>query len=96
MTAPGRGSQGPQSGNVPVQEMGEMPGRQALLLGALALGVLMLAMQLWLLTVALELFLSGEGEGIWALALVSGTLFAGGLLASWLLARKPKVATRAR
>jgi hypothetical protein len=56
----------------------------------------MLAMQLWLLTVALELFLSGEGEGIWALALVSGTLFAGGLLASWLLARKPKVATRAR
>lgn len=96
MTAPGRGSQGPGSGNVPLQDVGEMPGRQALLLGALALGVLMLAMQLWLLTVALELYLSGEGEGIWALALVSGTLFAGGLLASWLLSRKPKVVASAR
>jgi hypothetical protein len=38
-------------------------------------------MQLWLLTVALELYLGGEGGNIWALALLSGLVFAGGLYA---------------
>jgi hypothetical protein len=57
------------------------PGRQALLLTALCIGGLLLAMQLWLLTVALELYLGGEGGNIWALALLSGLVFAGGLYA---------------
>lgn len=82
--------------NVPLPDVREMPGRQALLVAALALGLLMLGIQLWLLTVALELYLSGEGEEIWGLALVSGIVFGGGLLATWLLSRKPKALTRGR
>lgn len=64
-----------------------MPGRQALLLGALLIGLIMLTIQLWLLSVALELYLSGEGDEIWGLALASGLVFAGGLLATWFLSR---------
>ena len=82
--------------NVPLPETREMPGRQALLLGALLLGLIVLAIQLWLLTVALELYLSGEGEEIWGLALVSGVVFAGGLVAVRLLSRGPRVGTHER
>lgn len=63
------------------------PGLQALLLAALSIGILMLAMQLWLLTVSLDLYLGGRGEGLWILALVSGVIFLGGLLALRLLWR---------
>ena len=77
--------------SVPLPDVGEMPGRQALLLAALIIGLLMLGIQLWLLTVALDLYLSGEGGIIWGLALTSGLVFAGGLLAIWLLSRHPKV-----
>jgi hypothetical protein len=73
-----------------------MPGRQALLLGALLLGLIVLAIQLWLLTVALELYLSGEGHEIWGLALVSGVVFAGGLLAVRVLSRNTRVGTHER
>lgn len=86
----------PGQGNVPVADTAEMPGRQALLLGALLIGLLMLGLQLWLLTVALELYLSGEGETVWGLAVVSGLLFSGGLLATWLLSHRPKAAARGR
>lgn len=79
----------PNTKHVPLPDVREMPGRQALLLGALLLGLIVLAIQLWLLTVALELYLSGEGEEIWGLALVSGLVFAGGLLAIRLLSRNP-------
>jgi hypothetical protein len=64
------------------------------LLGALLLGLVMLGIQLWLLTVALEMYLSGEGENIWGLAIASGVVFGGGLLATWLLSRSPKVVAR--
>ena len=86
----------PSTTNVPLPDVGEMPGRQALLLGALVLGLIVLAIQLWLLTVALELYLSGEGEEIWGLALVSGLVFAGGLLAIRVLSRNPRVAPRGK
>lgn len=92
MSWPGDGRSGTE--HVPLPDVREMPGRQALLLGALLLGLIVLAIQLWLLTVALELFLSGEGDHIWGLALVSGMVFAGGLLASWLLSRSPRVISR--
>lgn len=92
MTSPGGRRRG--TDNVPLPDVREMPGRQALLLGALLLGLIVLAIQLWLLTVALELYLSGEGDHIWGLALVSGLVFAGGLLAVWLLSRSPKVVSR--
>ena len=80
--------------HVPLADADELPGRQALLLGALVIGLIMLGIQLWLLTVALELYLSGEGKTIWGLALVSGVLFGGSLLATWLLSRRPTVASR--
>jgi hypothetical protein len=82
--------------NAPLPDVSAMPGRQALLLAALVIGLMMLGIQLWLLTVALELFLSAEGKDIWGLALVSGLVFAGGLLTTWLLSRRPQVTRRGR
>ena len=67
------------------------PGRGPLALAALAIGLLLMAMQLWLLTVALELFLSGQGRDVWPLALISGCIFAGGLAMLWLLRRRPGI-----
>jgi hypothetical protein len=73
---------------------GPRPGEAVLLGAGLALGVLLLAVQLWLLTIALELYLSGHGERGWSLALVSGVVFVGGLLMLWLLRRRPAVRRR--
>ena len=66
------------------------PGRQALLLAALSVGLLLMGVQLWLLTIALDLYLGGSGGRIWLLALISGLVFVGGLLALWLLSRQPR------
>ena len=66
------------------------PGLQSLLLAALAIGILMLSLQLWLLTVSLDLFLAGEGGGVWSIAVVSGLIFGGGLAALRLLSRGPR------
>ena len=57
------------------------PGKRALVLAAAMLGALMLALQLWLLSTALDLLLSGDGGRVWQLAVVSVAVFAGGLLA---------------
>ncbi len=67
------------------------PGRQAVLIAALVVGVVLLAMQLWLLTIALDLYLSGDNSHVWVLALISGVVFAGGLLALRLLSRRPAI-----
>lgn len=69
-----------------------IPGRQALLLASLAIGLVLLAVQLWLLTVALELYLAGHGDKVWVLGLFSGLVFLGGLFAVWLLSRSPRLA----
>lgn len=66
------------------------PGRQALVLAALLIGFLLMAIQLWLLTVALDLYLGGFGDEVWLLAAVSGLVFAGGLIALRLLERRPR------
>ncbi len=42
-------------------------------------GVLLMGLQLWLLTIALDLYLSGRNEGVWQLALTSGLIFLGGI-----------------
>jgi len=57
------------------------PGRRSLVLAAVILGALMLALQLWLLTTALDLYLAGEGGSVWQLAAASAIVFAGGVLA---------------
>lgn len=71
-------------------EIATPPGLQALLLAALAIGILMLSLQLWLLTVSLDLFLAGRGGEVWSLAFVSGLIFIGGLVALRLLSRGPR------
>ena len=67
------------------------PGQMALVLAGLAIGLLLLGVQLWLLTIALDLYLGGAGASIWQLALVSGAIFLGGLLMLGLLSRRPRV-----
>jgi hypothetical protein len=66
------------------------PGQQAMVLAALSIGLLLLGLQLWLLTVALDLYLAGAGRRVWLLALASGLIFAGGLLVLWRLGRRPR------
>lgn len=64
------------------------PGRRSLLLAAVMAGLLLLSIQLWLLTVALDLFLGGRGDEVWALAAVSGLIFLGGLVTVRVLDRR--------
>jgi hypothetical protein len=68
------------------------PGQLPIVLAGLSVGVLLMGVQLWLLTVALDLYLAGAGRQIWLLALVSGLIFAGGLLVLWVLRRRPTAA----
>ena len=70
------------------------PGQQAVVLAALMIGLLLMGIQLWLLTVALELYLAGAGGRGWLLALVSGLIFLGGLLVLRLLGRRPHLPAR--
>jgi hypothetical protein len=65
------------------------PGQSAVLGAGLALGLLLLAVQLWLLTIALELYLGGQGARVWSLAFISGLIFLGGLGMLWVLRRRP-------
>lgn len=68
-----------------------LPGQGPLLLAMLLVGFVLMAIQLWLLTVALDLLLAGAGHHIWQLALASGAIFLGGLLVLWMLRRRPRV-----
>lgn len=68
-----------------------LPGQGPVELVALVIGLLLLGCQLWLLTVALDLFLAGQGRRIGLIALVSGAIAAGGVAMWVLLNRRPKV-----
>lgn len=57
------------------------PGRQSLVMAAVILGSLMLALQFWLLTTALDIFLAGNGDQVWQLGAVSAVAFLGGVVA---------------
>jgi Co/Zn/Cd efflux system component len=66
------------------------PGQVAVVLTGLALGILLLGIQLWLLTIALDRYLAGQGiMDTWLLAVISCLVFLGGLLVLRLLARHP-------
>ena len=67
------------------------PGQMPVILAALSIGILLMAVQLWLLTVALDLYLAGNTGRIWWLAVVSGVIFLGGILMFWLLTRRPRI-----
>ncbi len=67
--------------------VGQMP----IVAAALVIGLLLMSIQLWLLTVALDLYLAGSGTGIWRIAVISGLIFLGGLGMLRLLRRRPRV-----
>lgn len=68
-----------------------LPGQQAVITAALVMGFVLLSAQLWLLTVALDLYLAGKGRNIWILALISGLIALGGYGMHLLLQRRPHV-----
>ena len=70
------------------------PGQLGVLLAALLVGLLLMGLQLWLLTVALDLYLGGQGRQIWLLALVSGAIFVGGVVMLAVLGRRPRLGDR--
>jgi len=70
------------------------PGQRAIVLAAVLMGLLLLGIQLWLLTVAVELYLGGETQGAWSLALVSAFVFLGGLFVYRLLGHQPWIGGR--
>lgn len=64
------------------------PGQQGVLMAAVVIGILLMGIQLWLLTVALDLYLGNNDNPVWPLPVVSGVIFVGGLLTLRLLKRR--------
>ena len=60
-------------------------GQGPILSTALSIGLLLLGIQLWMLTVALELYLARHGRRIWLITAMSLIVFLGGLLSLRLL-----------
>jgi hypothetical protein len=67
------------------------PGEAGLVGAALMIGILLLGLQLWILTVALEEFQRHNDERTYILAGISAVIFAGGLAIRWLLRRTPSI-----
>jgi len=67
------------------------PGESGLVGAALMIGMLLLALQLWILTVALEEFQRHNDKRIYILAGISAVIFAGGLAGRWALKRTPSI-----
>ena len=55
------------------------PGHDGLVMLGLSMGIVLMAIQLWLLTLAFNLYLLGERRGTLIAAIVSGLVFLGGL-----------------
>jgi hypothetical protein len=68
---------------------GAPSGQHGLVQLGLGLGVLLMTVQLWLLTIAFNLFLAGQRRGTLLVAAGSGLIFVGGLLMLRLLGRRP-------
>ncbi len=67
------------------------PGEFGLLGAALAIGLLLLGLQLWILTVALDAFQRHNNNQLYALAGISALIFLGGAAILWILRRTPSV-----
>jgi cytochrome c biogenesis protein CcdA len=68
-------------------------GRSAMFMAGLAIGIMLMGIQLWLLTLALDLYLSGDNTNTWQLVLISGLVFLGGIWLMRLLSRHPHTAS---
>lgn len=66
------------------------PGEGGVVLLGLAIGILMMGIQLWLLTLAFDLYLSGERGDTVLVAVCSGLLFIGGLVMLRILDRSTR------
>jgi hypothetical protein len=62
-------------------------------MAGLAIGIMLMGIQLWLLTLALELYLSGQRINTWQLVLITGLVFLGGIWLMRLLSRHTRSAT---
>lgn len=62
-----------------------LPGQMVLILTGLAIGLLLMGIQLHLLSSAIDHYLSGLNSQIWLLVLASGAIFLGGLVILWVL-----------
>lgn len=71
-------------------ERSPSPGQVGILLASLAIGILLMGIQLWLLTISLDLYLGGNNGYIWILAIISGLVFLGGILILRMLAQHPQ------
>jgi len=71
-------------------ERSPSPGQVGILLASLTIGILLMGIQLWLLTIALDLYLGGSSSYIWLLAIISGLVFLGGLFILRVLRRHPQ------
>jgi hypothetical protein len=67
------------------------PGQGGLVLLGLAIGILLMSVQLWLLTLAFELYLGGKRQETLLAAVISGLVFVGGLAMLRLLDRYPRL-----
>ncbi|HEX5478270.1 MAG TPA: DUF6755 family protein [Dehalococcoidia bacterium] len=75
-------------------ERGAPHGVEAVVATLVAIGIVLLAIQLWLLTVALDIYLGGNRGELWVLALLSGLVFLGGLAAVRLIGRLSRMGRR--
>lgn len=66
------------------------PGQNGVVMLGLSVGIVLMAIQLWLLTLAFNLYLSGERGRTLIAAIVSGAIFTGGVAMSWLLRRSAR------
>lgn len=76
------------------EELRDQPppvGQGPIVMAALTIGILLMGIQLWLLTVALDLYLAGNGGEVWRTSVVSGVIFLGGLGMLAILRRRPRV-----
>lgn len=67
------------------------PGQAAVAMLGLTIGLLLMALQLWLLTLAFDLYRSGERAETVGVAIGSGLVFVGGLAMLGYLSRRPRV-----
>jgi cytochrome c biogenesis protein CcdA len=65
------------------------PGQAAVAMLGLTIGLLLVGLQLWLLTLAFDLYQSGERRDTVGVAILSGLVFLGGLAMLRLLSRRP-------
>lgn len=65
------------------------PGQGPLVTLGLALGILLMGIQLWLLTLAFDLYLAGKRSETVIAAIISGLVFLGGLAMLRILSRNP-------